>query len=60
MPPASASSSLVVSEPTVEAESLIQVLEFLDELLESETDNTETILEIKGVLEDWLKEMELE
>ena len=43
-----------------EAESLIQILDFLEGLIGSETDNIDTILEMKSVLEEWLEEIDLE
>lgn len=53
------SSYIEKTEPVYEAESVIQILEFLYGLLETETDNTDTILEIIAVLEEWLEEIDL-
>lgn len=47
--------------PTAQAESIVQILDFLDGVLEEETvENESGILEIKAVLEDWLEELDLQ
>lgn len=48
------------TDTVYETESLLQILEFLDGLLETEPDNTDTVLEIMAVLEEWLEEIDME